>query len=391
MSVVLRRLSRIPAPFICIALAVVTALPALCARYPEEGLTHPVRMMDETMMVPLRDLCEWAGATVEWSPDGIRISAGERSVTLQIGAKTMTTAGTTVSLPVSVQVIHDTAYMPVREVLQALGAEVTYDTDAREVTVSVGDRKTELSTRRAATKHQTALHWAAEWGYRAIAQKLIEDGANLNARDGSRRTPLHVAAESGAATVVELLITTGANVHARDEDKSTPLHLAARRWSEQVVTALVGAGASVEATDDCGWTPLHCAAGWGEAEIAEILINAGADVNRRDSCRGTPLHEAALMGNAKVAKVLIDHGAKVNVREFWGITPLHNAALNAHADVAKLLVDAKANVNPRTTARLKLFEKKEPTFSSGTTPLTMAIKLQHKDTADVLKKHGGRQ
>jgi ankyrin repeat protein len=67
------------------------------------------------------------------------------------------------------------------------------------------------------------LHYAAGGGYKEIAEMLIADGANVNAKAVDRSTPLHFAARSGQKKVVELLITKGAGVNAKANDGKTPL------------------------------------------------------------------------------------------------------------------------------------------------------------------------
>jgi len=69
-------------------------------------------------------------------------------------------------------------------------------------------------------KIRTALHLAAETGYLAIVEKLVENDANVNALSQLFRelhvnkvTPLHFAAAAGHNCVVKYLIPNGANVN----------------------------------------------------------------------------------------------------------------------------------------------------------------------------------
>mgnify|MGYP001181682841 FL=1 len=81
------------------------------------------------------------------------------------------------------------------------------------------------------------------------------------------------------------------------------------------------AGVDVNVKDEGGETPLHIAAG-GYKEIVELLIAKGAGVNVKNEGGETPLHVAALMNNAEVAELLIDEGAEVNIKNEGGDTPL---------------------------------------------------------------------
>ncbi|MFQ5965922.1 MAG: ankyrin repeat domain-containing protein [Candidatus Scalinduaceae bacterium] len=55
----------------------------------------------------------------------------------------------------------------------------------------------------------TPLHWAAYIGHMDIAEVLIENGADVNAKSANGSTPLHVAATNGHTKMVTLLSDHG--------------------------------------------------------------------------------------------------------------------------------------------------------------------------------------
>ncbi|KAL3862043.1 hypothetical protein ACJMK2_008040 [Sinanodonta woodiana] len=58
-----------------------------------------------------------------------------------------------------------------------------------------------------------------------MAQKLLEsENYDINEADASGRTALHVAACHGNEHVVRLLLENGADINARDKNDNTPLH-----------------------------------------------------------------------------------------------------------------------------------------------------------------------
>ncbi|MEM2677506.1 MAG: ankyrin repeat domain-containing protein, partial [Thermofilaceae archaeon] len=71
---------------------------------------------------------------------------------------------------------------------------------------------------------------------------------------------LHKAAEEGDLQRVKKLVENGANVNAKDEYGSTPLYLAVLNGHLELARFLVEKGANVNAKDIVGWTPLHIAA-----------------------------------------------------------------------------------------------------------------------------------
>ena len=68
---------------------------------------------------------------------------------------------------------------------------------------------------------RTPLHYAAFYGHKVVAELLIAEGADVNAKNGlSGETPLHHAAYGGHKEIVELLIANGADVNAKSESKN---------------------------------------------------------------------------------------------------------------------------------------------------------------------------
>ena len=67
-------------------------------------------------------------------------------------------------------------------------------------------------------------------------------------------------------------------------------------------------------------------------------------------------------------------------------TPLHYAAANGHKEIAELLITKGANVNAKDDDGGTPNAKDE----DGGTPLDYAIEFKHTETADLLRKHGGK-
>ena len=63
---------------------------------------------------------------------------------------------------------------------------------------------------------KTALHLAIEAPYRNVAMLLIQYRANVNARDAFSRTPLHVAAAQGNVAMCSYLLNEGAQLDSRE-------------------------------------------------------------------------------------------------------------------------------------------------------------------------------
>ena len=90
------------------------------------------------------------------------------------------------------------------------------------------------------------------------------------------------------------------------------------------------------------------------------------------------IHDAAEKGNIAAVKQHLAAGTDVNAKSILrlGRTPLHQAAWDGHKEIAELLIAEGADVNAKDAI--------------GTTPLDWAIRRKHPETADLLRKHGGK-
>ncbi len=89
------------------------------------------------------------------------------------------------------------------------------------------------------------LHWAIKENNPQIVLELVEEDADVNARDPSGDTALHLAIRSGSsAEIVRILVEAGADVNAPDQSGDTPLQIAKEVGaSEEIVQILTAAGA----------------------------------------------------------------------------------------------------------------------------------------------------
>ena len=91
------------------------------------------------------------------------------------------------------------------------------------------------------------------------------------------------------------------------------------------------------------------------------------------------IKDAAEEGNIEAVKQHLAAGTNVNAKDELGMTPLHRASISGHKEVAELLIDKGADVNAIPESGL---------FG---TPLDYAIRKKHPETADLLRKHGGKR
>ena len=231
----------------------------------------------------------------------------------------------------------------------------------------------------------TAIRNADEQAIR----KLLDNGANVNARDAEGNTPLILASFYATPQCLELLMERGADVNAANKAGATaliraatsyektrllvaagakvrvrtalgnaPLILAARRaGNSRTVQLLLQCGANPTERNDVGVSPLLSGAASGDLETVRLLLGAGAKANdfpksnqprTADIAAGfrTPLMWAAYHNDVRMVHLLLEQGADPNQATYFG-NPLSHACWSDSFEVAKVLLARGAKVNAR--------------------------------------------
>ena len=222
----------------------------------------------------------------------------------------------------------------------------------REILIELLQRKPDLVNLRNSAGW-TAFSLAALAGHKNIAQILISNGADVDAR-GDGHTALHLVASAGNENIARFLMARGADINARNDDGATPLHCVSVHQAympgprmnkfiegcRMVARALIDKGAEVNARDNNGWTPLHVSVQAGAPDIEKELLARGADPNAKQNLGSTPLHFALVRENSRTAvivEMLVGHGADVNAATNSGETPM-TLAQNLSPQIAEFLL-----------------------------------------------------
>lgn len=194
---------------------------------------------------------------------------------------------------------------------------------------------------------RTLLHTLADFPSHTprqaeVARLLIEGGADVNARiphakvDHSRETPLHWAASNDDVALAEILLDAGAEI---DSDggvilAATPLWNAVIFRCVNVANLLIDRGAAVN---------LMIAAGAGRRDLVatyfdeggQVVENEGAlpcwdEVRDPKSALNSAFGFACRNGHLTVARELLERGADPTVKNPAGDTPFKQAQDGAH-------------------------------------------------------------
>lgn len=194
----------------------------------------------------------------------------------------------------------------------------------------------------------TALLWASYWDEREAAALLIRAGADTNAANDLGATPLWAACENGSSAMAAALLEAGADPNARLPFGETPLMTAARAGNADVVGRLLAAGADVDAATAEGAYGAQTALMWAVAQkhapVVEVLLAHGADVHARSTTFTETVKTIPTYANYGLQCVPRDECYITEVPS-GGFTPLLFAARAGDAASARLLLAAGADVN----------------------------------------------
>jgi ankyrin repeat protein len=117
---------------------------------------------------------------------------------------------------------------------------------------------------------QTCWHKNISVGDTALVKSLLDEGADINAKDGGL-TLLIKAATEGYLKTAKLLIDKGADINARTNEGGSALMAASIGGYTKIVELLVNAGANTKVKNNMGYTAEMYANEKGYTNIIQLL------------------------------------------------------------------------------------------------------------------------
>jgi ankyrin repeat protein len=132
-----------------------------------------------------------------------------------------------------------------------------------------------------------------------VRECLFKDRSIVFLKNNANRTLLMESLIFKKENIAKLLIENGADIEAKDDKGWSPLLFAVQSYLPEMVKLLIGRGVDVNSHNDFGNTPLHEAltSSQGKGEIISELIKAGAKKDIRNNSGITPLQLAKMITN----------------------------------------------------------------------------------------------
>ena len=174
----------------------------------------------------------------------------------------------------------------------------------------------------------------AEKGSIDRVKELLEQGANIDAKDENKNTALHKATQNQHPAIVQLLLDSGADSDVRNRDGQTPFSLAKSCLAEAIIEIFHRHIEKNKALID--------AAEKGTIDRVKELLEKGANINGKDENKNTALHKATQNRRPDIVQLLLENGAYVHAKNSDFVTPLHLAKNLAFPEITALFSRQKA-------------------------------------------------
>ncbi len=167
-------------------------------------------------------------------------------------------------------------------------------------------------------RNRTILHMAVNSGNLSVLKMILKRHPDLSEEDIAGDTALdllftrgYLEEETGNA-ILKLMIDNGADVNAKDHNGTSILIRAVEHKLTEAAIYLIKSGSNVSESDFDGMTTLHHAVVLGSIELVKAIVERNVDLNAKTLSGDTPLSYAYKYGFAEIAGYLLTNGALKN-------------------------------------------------------------------------------
>lgn len=223
------------------------------------------------------------------------------------------------------------------------------------------------------------LHRAIWDGELESVKRLLDAGADLNARDPHGWTPLSRAIERRQPQIARLLLERGADVLAQDQRRRQPIFWAAQCGPDDIVERLLERGAEVVTADDHGNTPLVEAIRHGRTAIVKTLLRRGQwPKGSKNYYWSEGFFQAIRERRFGIVAAFLDEGQSANTamhrweqKQLYEPTALTEGAVSADLEILELLLRRGADILKKSKRRSALTEALTHHGKHATVTLTL--------------------
>lgn len=201
----------------------------------------------------------------------------------------------------------------------------------------------------------TPLHLAAYYNCQAAASKLIQLGANVNAKTPESQTPLHIAVIQGNLPICKVLRSKDANPSIKDKWGNTPV--AYSRSGSEIRKVLVAPVLEPLLKLACGSFDKDqerkaCAVLEKNTRVSGFLT-ATAAIDPVGIDGSTPLMQAVMHSNFNIVQTLLKLGADPNKANYSGVNSFFWARWLRNPRVLKLVEQVPEQDRDNTLAQIE--------------------------------------
>lgn len=125
------------------------------------------------------------------------------------------------------------------------------------------------------------LSYAIEYNKAVSAKFLIDNGADIEKRDGTK-TPLMFTARYNNKYIAEMLIEAGADINVINNDRNTAFHYAAKYNNFDLLRYFYDQGAKINIPNEDYWTALDYSIINNKPEMQEYLLSIGCILFKKE-------------------------------------------------------------------------------------------------------------
>ena len=252
----------------------------------------------------------------------------------------------------------ENGHQQIAEVLIQHGGDINARNDEEEISLHLAARNghQELAelliqqegvvNARSSPLQESPFHFALEYGQQNTVEFLIRHGSEVDAGNN--------AAKNGLKLVAELLIRNGCDLDARGANWRVPFHLAVQKGLKNFVEgySIIEGG---EARSCLTYSSFQSSEKLLTQHVSEVVANVFSKQN-------TPLNLTAACGKNQISEILIHYGFCINASNDEKTVLFHFAVKNSHGHLAEVLIDRSSVTSVNFTS------------SNQETPLNLAVR-----------------